>query len=114
MKTKRIISIVTATIFLLVIAPFTKTSLMSQEPDEDLVEGGSLGEVTITCSSTAWGYCWRFETNLIGDPDEYVGLSSSYGYYAKCVYTGDPVDRCRLIHWMLYSMVMEYIYNPEY
>jgi len=116
MKTKRFISIVIATLILLVITPFTDNSLMSQEPDVypeydwsllypdgfdelDIIDGGDLEEASITCSGEGYGRCyypvyiWKASTNMLG---EY-----------KCLATGNPLNYCPHILIKIYNAILD-------
>lgn len=118
MKTKRIISIVTVTTMLLVTSPLNDNSLLSQEPsvypeydwsllypdgfDElDIIDGGDLGEASITCSGNPWGRCLIFVETY----ERNYGNFNEYRVKYHCIATGDVNNYCPYLAWFIGRLI---------
>ncbi len=82
------------------------------DDDDDIIDGGHLGEATITCSSKGYGRCYKWKTNIhMEHIMETPVVYESHGFFSGCYVTGSMEDRCRLIWHLLYSTIMSTAYG---
>ncbi|MBM3420772.1 MAG: hypothetical protein FJY11_06530 [Bacteroidetes bacterium] len=114
MKPKKLFATLAIMVSLLFLTPYTFTYVNSQEvgeypdfdwslvypdgiDDQEVIDGGDAGEITITCSSDTWGRCFRWY--LVWEKS-----NSIFGEY-RCNYTGNPKHYCHHLYAKLANMV---------
>jgi hypothetical protein len=119
MKTTKVFISAILTVLVLFAAPYTGSTLNSQNSDGypefdwslvypggidggDVYDGGDLGEATLICSSGSWGrcfqWCWIWEQS-----------DSLFGEY-DCVFTGMTKNYCH----HLYAKIANLLYLPQW